>query len=126
MAEGLERKTWQWAGQGGWGQTGTVSAHVARHQMSARGHVLGMRWGASESCPLASGSLRCPGFQDLVLFQLSNALVLPLGEPPFSQRTAGDQEPGLVGGGKVVSRLSPPMGADSREHPPVQGSPTLC
>lgn len=77
-------KTWQWAGQGGWGQMGTVS-HVAI--CPERGSVLVTGWGLPGAAPLASVSSRCSGSRDLLPFRLSNALVSPLGEPSFPQRT---------------------------------------
>ena len=104
-------KIWQWAGQGGWGQTSTVSGHVARSQVSCEGTCVGTGWGASQGCPSGLCFLEVFGSQDLLLFQLSHTLVLPLGEPSFPQKTAGDREAALAGGGEVI-RLSLPMGAD--------------
>lgn len=78
-----------------------------------RGRVWGQDGVLPRAAPLASVSLRCSGSQDLLPFQLSNALVLLLGEPSFPPKRAGDREPGLVGGGEVISRLSALMGADS-------------
>lgn len=78
-----------------------------------RARVWGQDGVLPKAAPLASVSLGCSGSQDLLPFQLSHALVLPLGEPSFPQKTACDHERGLGGAGEVVSRLSGLMGADS-------------
>lgn len=106
--------TWQWAEQAGWGQTGTVSGHVAGSRVSCVGMYVGTGCGASKGCP--SGLCFLEVFWSPGPLALSAQPCLDLAVEKalfYSEDSCGDREAALAGGGEVISRLSPPMGADS-------------
>lgn len=74
-------KTWQWAGQGGWGPTGTVS-HVAI--CPERGSVLVTGWGASGGRPSGLCFLRVLWVPGPLAFSAQQRLGLATGRALFS------------------------------------------